>query len=61
MSAVEPDLSGAMYCQHKRTADTCEDCAALRVFGEPAAKVGGETPQGTRASAPRRTTAHLKD
>ena len=54
MSDTEPDLSGAMYCAHRRTADTCEDCAALRVFGSPAAKVGGETPEGTRANAPQR-------
>lgn len=56
----EPDLSDAMYCQHKRTAASCEDCAAQRVYGLPAAKVGGDTAEGTRASAPRRAKAAPK-
>ena len=61
MSAVEPDLSGALYCQHKRTGASCEDCAADRYLVE---HPGTPTALGitkARTDAPRRTRAHLKD
>ena len=45
MSDVEPDLSDALYCQHQRLGDSCEDCAADRYLvehpGTPTALAAG--------------------
>ena len=33
------DLSDAMYCEHRRTAEACQDCASQRVYGADADQV----------------------
>lgn len=62
MSDVEPDLSDALYCQHQRLGDSCEDCAADRYLVEhPGTPTALGVTKARADAAPRRTKAHLRD
>ncbi len=52
-----------LYCTHKRTADTCEDCAWQRANDDPALLVADPQPEVTRAAneARAKRTAELVD